>query len=187
MGDVVSARWRATYPRMQKMNEYNLLPPKRPSGKNWFLNGHLVRVYHVNRAAGMITLFDLNDETLHSMLTDEWVRKRITAWKVTDTAKLLNRHPKWIPALVKQGVLPPPTPASVGAVKGLGVNSYYSEDQIYEMRDICSERHKGNRRKDGLITNNEVPSLAEMKRAMGLDILQYTKSNDGNVIPIWRA
>jgi len=43
----------------------------------------------------------------------------------------------------------------------------------------------GAKRKDGLITNNSVPTIQELNRRMGSGILTYTRTEDGKFIPLW--
>lgn len=168
-----------------KMDVYNDRPFKKPVGKIWFLNGDLVRVYHRSRSQGIITLYNINQDCLQTILIDEWVKKRKRAYSVKTTAALINRNRKYLATLVKRGVLPPPVGAATDRKSAWQVRAYYSEDDLYEIRDILASRVWGRPRKDGLITNNHTPSAQELTRAIGDGILAYTKTVDGRVIPIW--
>lgn len=95
----------------KSLEDYNELPIRKPVGKVWFLNGDLVRVYHRTRSEGIITLYNINRECLQTILLDEWIKKRKRAYSVKVTADLLNRHRKYIPQMVKRGIIPPPTGA----------------------------------------------------------------------------
>lgn len=170
---------------MLPMERYNSANITKPCGKIWFLNGDLCRVYHRDRSGGIITLYNITQDKLQSILVDEWVRKRVNAYSVGATAKLLNRNPKYIADLVKRGILPPPTGASKDGKRGLRIRAYYSEDQVFELREVFSERRWGAPRKDGLKTNNHTPTVQEMTRRMGKGLLQYTRDEDGNFLPIW--
>jgi hypothetical protein len=54
-----------------------------------------------------------------------------------------------------------------------------------EAREAMSKIHQGKPRKDGLITNNKVPTAQELRYAMGDGILLYTRTEDGRFIPIF--
>lgn len=170
---------------MLTMNEYNSRPIRKPAGKVWFLNGDIVRVYHQNRGAGIITLYNVIQDKLQTILVDEWIKKRMPAYSVTATGALVNRHPKYLSYLAKNGQIPKPIGSSKGGVRALRVRSYYSEDTVYEIRDILASRAWGRTRYDGLRTNNRTPTLQELKRRMGVGILQYTRTEEGKIIPIW--
>lgn len=168
-----------------KMEEYNSKPFKKPTGRIWFLNGDLVRIYHKNRGQGIITLYNINEDCLQTILADEWIRKRKRAYSIRATAELINRNKKYIPQLVKQGIIPPPVGASKDRKPAWQVRAYYSEDDVREIRDILASRTWGRPRKDGLITNNHTPTAQELTRRLGDGILTYTRTEDGRVIPIW--
>lgn len=171
--------------RCTSLEEYNEKPIKKPAGKVWFLNGDLVRVYHRNRAAGVITLYNIIQDKLQTIMADEWVKKRQKAYTMRDTGALINRHPKYIPYLVRHGVIPPPLGAQPGGARAFRVRCYYSADDVFIIRDILAQRTWGTPRKDGLITNNKTPTVQELRRRMGDEILQYTKDDEGKIIPIW--
>ena len=170
---------------MTPMEDYNSAKIKKPCGKVWFLNGDIVRVYHRDRSSGIITLYNVTKDCLQTVLVDEWFRKRVNAYSVRDTAALINRHPKYIADLVKRGILPPPKGASKDGKRGLRIRAYYSEDDVYELREIFGERRWGAPRKDGLKTNNHTPTEQELRRRMGVGILQYTRTEEGKFLPIW--
>lgn len=179
--------WKAyeNAPGMGSMEDYNSAKIKKPAGKVWFLNGNIVRVYHRDRSAGIITLYNVTQDCLQTILVDEWVRKRMNAYSVRDTAALLNRHPKYLAELAKKGVINPPMGASKDGKRGLRIRSWYSEEDVYELRDIFASRRWGAPRKDGLKTNNKTPTVQELRRRMGLGLLQYTRTEDGKFLPIW--
>lgn len=179
--------WKAyeNAPGMIPMEDYNTAKIKKPSGKVWFLNNSVVRVYHRDRSAGIITLYNINKDCLQTILVDEWIRKRVNAYSIRDTAALLNRNPKYLAELAKKGVVPAPIGASKDGKRGLRIRSYYSEDDVYELREIFASRRWGAPRKDGLKTNNHTPTIQELRRRMGKGLLQYTRTEDGRMIPIW--
>jgi hypothetical protein len=151
----------------------------------WFLNGDLVRLYHSSRSTGLVSVFNINKNRLETCLRSEFRKKRERAYTVAETAKLINRHRKYIPNLIKNGIIPPPTGAKVNGERGFRIRSYYSESQVKEIRDILASIHIGQPRKDGLITNNMTPTSQELTRRMGDGILTYTKTEDGRFIPVW--
>ena len=165
--------------------EYNREPVIKGNQKIWFLNGDLVRLYHSSRSTGMVTVYNITKDRLETCLRSDFRRNRQRAYTVAETAKLVNRHRKYIPDLIKRGMIPPPIGSSFDGKRGWQVRAYYSEDHVKEIRAILATIHIGQPRKDGLITNNMTPTSQELTRRMGDGILTYTKTEDGRFIPVW--
>ena len=160
--------------------------PVIPGGKKiWFLNGDLVRLHHSSRSTGMVTVYNINKDRLETCLRSDFRRNRKKAYTVAETAKLVNRHRKYMPRLIKRGVIPAPVGSSIDGKTGWQIRSYYSEDHVREICSILATIHIGQPRKDGLITNNMTPTNQELTRRMGDGILTYTKTEDGRFIPVW--
>jgi hypothetical protein len=164
---------------------YNSLPVIPGSKKVWFLNGDLVRTHHLNKSNGIMSVYNIVKDQIESCLINDFKRNRERAYTVGETASLVNRHKKYMPQLVKRGVIPPPTGSQKGGSTGWQVRSYYSESQVRELRDILASYHMGRPRNDGLITNDVTPSKQELTRRMGDGILTYTRTEDGRFIPVW--
>lgn len=166
-------------------NSYNEKPIIPGNKKVWFLNGDLVRVHHSSRSTGIISLYNINKDRIESCLKSDFLKNRERAYTISETAVLVNRHRKYMPSLIKRGVIPPPIGAQVGGQTAWQVRAYYSESMVKEIRDILASIHIGQPRKDGLITNNVTPNRQELTRRMGDGILTYTRTEDGRFIPVW--
>lgn len=164
---------------------YNSKPVIQAAKKIWFLNGDLVRIHHYNKSNGIMSVFNIVKDQIESCLISDFKRNRKKAFTVGQTADLVNRHKKYMPSLMKRGVIPHPTGSQKGGATGWQVRSYYSETQVYEIRDILASYHIGRPRKDNLITNAMTPTRQELTRRMGDGILTYTRTEDGRFIPIW--
>ena len=165
--------------------EYNSAPIIPGNKKVWFLNGDLIRVHHLNRSNGIMSVYNIIHDRIESCLVSDFKKNRKRAYTVGETADLVNRHKKYMPQLMKRGVIPRPTGSQKGGKTGWQVRSYYSESQVWEIRDILATYHMGRPRKDGLITNDITPSPQELTRRMGDGILTYTRTEDGRFIPVW--
>jgi len=163
-------------------NEAQVIPGNK---KVWFLNGDLVRVHHLNKSNGIMSVYNIIKDQIESCLISDFKKNRERAFTVGETATLVNRHKKYMPSLMKRGVIPFPTGSQKGGATGWQVRSYYSESQVREIRDILASYHIGQPRKDGLITNNMTPTKQELTRRMGDGMLTYTRTEDGRFIPIW--
>jgi hypothetical protein len=168
-----------------QMSEYNSAPVISGNKKVWFLNGNLVRVHHLNKSNGIMSVYNIIKDQIESCLISDFKKNRERAYTVGETASLVNRHKKYMPSLMKRGVIPFPTGSQKGGDTGWQVRSYYSESQVREIRDILATYHMGRPRLDKLITNDITPSRQELTRRMGDGILTYTKTEDGRFIPVW--
>lgn len=167
------------------MESYNNAPIIPGSKKVWFLNGDLVRVHHLNKSNGIMSVYNITKDQLESCLVSDFKKSRQRAYTVGETAQLVNRHKKYLPNLMKRGIIPHPTGSQKGGATGWQVRSYYSESQVRDIRDILASYHMGRPRKDKLITNDITPSSQELTRRMGDGILTYTRTEDGRFIPVW--
>jgi hypothetical protein len=164
---------------------YNSLPIIPGSKKVWFLNGDLVRIHHLNKSNGIMSVYNITKDQIESCLINDFKKNRERAFTVGQAADLVNRHKKYMPSLMKRGIIPFPTGSQKGGDRGWQVRSYYSESQVKEIRDILASYHMGRPRKDKLITNDKTPSKQELTRRMGDGILTYTRTEDGRFVPIW--
>jgi hypothetical protein len=165
--------------------EYNNAEVVPGNKKVWFLNNKLVRIYHINRSNGMMSVYNIIDDKIESCLVSDFKKNRERAYTVGQTATLVNRHKKYMPTLMLKGIIPFPMGSQKGGERGWQVRSYYSESQVREIRDILASYHHGRPRKDKLITNDVTPTKQELTRRMGDGILVYTKTEDGRFVPIW--
>ena len=166
-------------------DEYNEAPVIPGNKKVWFLNGDLVRVYHMNNSNGIMSVYNIIKDQIESCLVSDFKKNRERAYTVGQTADLVNRHKKYMPSLVYREIIPPATGSQKGGATGWQVRSYYSESQVYEIRDILASYAIGRPRAHKLITNNITPTRQELTRRMGNGILTYTKTEDGRFIPTW--
>lgn len=175
----------ATGDREKKSKTDNITVIRRPRRKVWFLNGDLVRIEHTSRAAGIVTLHNLTQDRRETTTMIEFKKKRKRAFTVKETAQLLNYHKKSIPRLIRVGLIPEPIGELPGGERAFHYLSYYSEEVIMEARKAMAQVHHGGARKDGMITNNKIPTEQELRYAMGDGILLYTKTEDGRFVPIY--
>ena len=173
------------YTRKVTSEEYNDASVIKGNQKVWFLNGDLVRIHHFNRSNGLVSIYNINKDRIESCFIIDFKKNREKAYTVGETAKLINRHKKYMPSLIKRGVIPAPVGSQKGGQTGWQVRSYYSESQVKEIRDILASIHIGRPRKDNLITNDITPNSQELTRRMGEGILTYTRTEDGRFIPTW--
>ena len=164
---------------------YNNAPVVPANKRVFFLNGDLVRKHHVSRANGIMSVYNIHKDRIESCLISDFRKNSERAYSVKSTAMLVDRHQKHLYRLVTKGVIPEPIAASVGGKRGWRIRAYYSETMVKEIRDILASQHIGRPRKDGLISNDSVPTIQELTRRMGDGMLTYIKTADGQFVPLW--
>lgn len=132
-----------------------------------------------------MSVYNINKGQIETCLIADFKKNRDKAYTVNETAQLVNRHRKYLPMLMKNGTIPTPTGAALNKERGWQIRSYYSQTQVYEIRDILATYNIGRPRKDGLINNDITPTRQELTRRMGEGILTYTRTADGEFIPVW--
>lgn len=164
---------------------YNSAPVVLANKRVFFLNGCLVRKHHVNRSNGILAVYNINKDRIETCLISDFKKNSEKVYSVKDTATLVSKHQKHLYRLVTNQLIPPPIAASIGAKRSWRTRAYYPESVVREIRDILASVHIGRPRKDGLISNNTVPTVQELTRRLGDGILTYTRTADGEFIPIW--
>jgi hypothetical protein len=63
---------------------------------------------------------------------------------------------------------------------------YFSEDDLFKIREGMASVHSGRPRKDGRVTpRKDIPNEKELRSLIGKDIMLYTQNKDGEFIPVW--
>lgn len=169
----------------KKKWEQPLKSPK-PSKVIYFINNELVRLIHSNRAINICSLYNFNQDKEQSMLLTDFKKHRKRAYSIVNTLKIFKRSRMQLERWIKNGIVPPPTGTLKGGQRKFQKLSYYSEDDIFMIRESVSKIHSGRPRKDGRITSRkDVPSERDLRSLMGDAIMLYTKTEDGRFIPTW--
>jgi hypothetical protein len=156
----------------------------KPSAKIFFINNKLVRFLSVNRGSNIVYLYNITDQKEQTMLYSDFKKHRKRAYTVIDTARLLNRSANQIRMHISDGNIKPPTGILPGGERSHTRKSYYSEDEIFEIREFLCTVHIGRPRKDGRVSNN-VLTEQELRAKMGDALILYTRTKDGDFIPVW--
>jgi hypothetical protein len=153
------------------------------------------RYFYINgKLHKLIAVYWGRDEALawcyseHTRRIYQWsdIRKRASrGFTPSQTAALLNRHPRYIHRMIYEGKVSPERIYSLTSGK-LGKN-IFSEEHIYAMQEVMANTHVGRPRKDGTIRPFKVPSKQELYAAMKHDLTLYAKNSDGEFVPLYAA
>lgn len=156
-----------------------------PSKTIFFLEDKLIRYISSNRGQNIVYLYNVTDDKPQSMLLSDFKKHRKRAYTVINTARLLNRGPAQIYRYINDGLIKPPTGNLPDGERRFTKLSYYSEDDVFEIREAMSTIHRGRPRKDGRVSNNGVLTEQELRAKMGDALMLYTRTKDGDFIPVW--
>lgn len=151
----------------------------------FFLNDHLHKVIHKNRALNQITAYDFVDCKVKVYPKSEVERMKQNAFSVREASEMLNRSKKLILALVIDGTLGYAQREHSMKTKKPGMY-FFSEDGMMSARDYFASVHRGRPRKDGRITSYMVPTREEMRAMTESGRILYVKENN-EFVPVWRA
>lgn len=153
--------------------------------KQFFLNGNLHKVVHVNRAKDLVTAYDFAEHKLKVYPWSEVKRKKQNAFTITQAAELIGRHRDRLIEYMSRGDVEYPQ-REYNIETGRQGRYFFSEDDMMEIRDYMSNIHIGRPRKDGKITNNRVPNREEFRAMIQSGRVLYVKEND-QFVPVWKA
>lgn len=167
--------------------------PLRINKKRFFINGELHEVVNTNRAAGMIRAYNYSTNNVSTYSIADYKRFKQQAYTIKHVSHFVGRDITAIWKAINAGrvtkpfMLPIKKEAGKGkfAVGRAGIY-YFSEDNIYEIRDYFANIHKGRPRADGTITSYNVPSVEELDALLGKREMVYVKDKKGNFVPIWK-
>jgi len=122
-----------------------------------------------------------------SMLLSDFKKHRKRAYTVSATLRILKRSRAHLERIIKAGIVPAPVGAQKGGGRKWQVLSYYSEDDLYKIREGMASIHMGRPRKDGKVTTRkDIVSEKDLRSILGDGIMLYTKTEDGRFIPVWQ-
>ena len=157
-----------------------------PLKRIFFLNDCLVKVIHINKSSNIVIIYNVKEDKRQSLLYTDFKKHRKRAYTVANAARLLNRSRLQFSKYIASGLIPAPIADSIDGERGLQIKAYYSEDHLFEIREIMSTIHHGRPRSDGLVTPRNVPTEQDLRSKMGDAIMLYTRTSDGRYIPTWQ-
>jgi len=144
-----------------------------PAAKIFFVNNQLVRVLKQSRSAGTVKLWNMTLDREQFMLYDDFHKHRKRAYPPVVVGRLLGKGPAQMYRYINAGLIKPPLGEVPGGERHWGKKSYYSEEDVFEIREALAN----GRRK--MLTERD------LRGKMGDAIVLYTKTSDGRFIPVW--
>lgn len=154
-------------------------------GKMFFINKKLHRRVKIDRGSSIVIAYDYDAGELKKYTYSDFKKFRQRAFLISQAANILWRHGNAIRYAIYDKEIPSEVPR-VFRKNGVGIY-YLSEDHIFELRDYFASKHRGRPRKDGIKIAKNVPSREELEIFFGYKQLLYTRTKDGEFVPVWRS
>lgn len=159
------------------------------SRKRWnyfYLNGHLHKTLESRRADDMLIAWDYAEGKRVAYILSDYYRRRQRAYPVSEVAKIIGKHVDTVKRHLRNGNLR--KPQAVYALDGTRtvVRYLFSDDDIREIHEFFKTVHQGRPRGDGKINPGDLISGPELEALLRNETVLYTKSADGEYIPVWK-
>ncbi len=158
--------------------------PKKTTGLVFFLNGDLHRIVKTNAAANVCHAFNYQKSEVVKYTYSDYKKFKKPAYKIGEVSKILRRHKERIRIAFNEGHVKKPYLVKYNGRTGV---YYFSEEDIYELRDYFASVHRGRPRFDGIVVSKNVPSISELDSLFGKTPTLYIRTEEGNFVPIWKA
>lgn len=146
---------------------------------------HLHRVLHINRSQDLVTAWDYVDHKRKQYNWSDVKRTMQHAFSISDTADILEVHRMTVDGYIREGKVKMPQRVYDLSTRKLG-KFFLSADDVLDLHTAMSETHMGRPRKDGMVTNNNLPPRSVVKTLVSQGEVLYTKDEEGKFVPIWK-
>lgn len=153
------------------------------TGTLFFMNNQLHRLIRKSYANNICYAFSYETNKVEKYTYKDYKKFKKKAYLISEVSRILRRHPDRIRVAFYEGGVKRPF---LLEYKGRTPVYYFSEDDIYRLRDYFATVHRGRPRSDGLITSRDVPSVGEIDAILGKRTALYVRTPEGEFIPVWR-
>lgn len=155
--------------------------------KYFYLNNELHGVLERHKADDVIITWNYNQwQRVAYNLSDVNANRR-PAYSIKEVASMIGKGVNTIKRHFREGGLPRPMQAdAINGIRKPGTY-YFSENDVRMAREYFRNVHWGRPRKDGTVTEQEMPSKAELEAMMRNETMLYAKNEEGEFIPVWKA
>jgi hypothetical protein len=159
---------------------------KKEQLRYFYLNGKLHKLLRVQRARDEAFAWCYEEHAIRLYQWSDLQKRAVRGYKFGQAAKILNRTTRTLRYWIEKGYISEPD--QVYCIEnGKPGARIWSEDDIYKMREITANIHRGRPRSDGLITAHDAMAENELYAKLKHDITLYAKNKDGEFVPLYAA
>jgi hypothetical protein len=144
----------------------------------FFLNDKIHKVIKSSRAKDELIAWCYPDKKRVMYSYSQVEKEMSNAYSISQVAEMLNRHRVTIQDYILEGkVRVPHKIYPIGKTDSTWYKYMFSEKEIFEMHQFIIDA--------GYSTG--MPSKSELKALLKHNMILYTKSSEGNFVPVWKA
>lgn len=144
----------------------------------FFLNGKIHKVIRASKARDELVAWCYPDKK-RVMYSYSQVKKNMAnAYTIKQVCKILNRHRVTVEEYILQGKIK--TPQKVYPISNPESSWFkfmFSESDIYDLHQFILDAGY----------TKDFPSKAELTALLKHNLILYTKTDEGNFVPVWKA
>jgi hypothetical protein len=150
----------------------------------FFLNGELHKLVRTNKSANICYAYNFNKKEIVKYTYRDYIKFKKRAFRIGEVAEIMRRHPDRIRVGLEDGLIKRPYLVEYKTRSGI---FYFSEDDLYEIRNYFANLHRGRPRSDGIIVSKNVPTEQEIDAILGKRQMLYVRTQEGKYVPVWKA
>lgn len=159
---------------------------KGTSLRYFFLNGEHHRVIRISRSEDLIVAWNYPQGKVATYIWSVAKRSMGKAFTMKSVCKIFSRDKMIIHDYIRDGKIKRPVQTySLDGRKKPG-KFLFSEDDLRDLHSYMLTVHRGRPRKDGMVTNSNLMSRAELEALMKEEKILYTKDKSGEFVPVWK-
>lgn len=174
----------------KKRNSTSKRRPERLTKKDlrfFFINKELCRWLHLQTGANILTVWNYTRGQRQAYNYSDVKKLSERAFTTAQVASMINRKRITIAIAMMNGEVPAPQMTYSLDEERKPYKYMWHEDDIMGLLEYFSTRHRGKKRKDGLITPQKLPTPSELRAQIRQDVVLYVQTEDGDFVPTWRA
>lgn len=149
----------------------------------FFLNGDLHRLIRKSAAQNICYAMNLKTNEVNKYTYKDYKAFKKKAYTISEVGYILRRHIDRIRVALASGAIKKPFMVQHSGRTGV---YYFSEEDIYEIREYFANIHRGRPRSDGIVISKDVPTIAEVDAMLDKKPMLYVRTKEGNFVPVWR-
>lgn len=144
----------------------------------FFLNNKLHKVIRLSRARDELVAWSYPDKKRVLYSYSDAQKNMENAYTVKQVGEIIGRHKVTIEEYILQGKIKEPQKVyPIGNPESSWYKFMFSESNILELHDYILEAGY----------TKDIPSKSELRALLKHNMILYTKSSEGNFIPVWKA
>lgn len=154
--------------------------------KLFFLNNKLYKSIKEIKSEDYVRVYDFEQECM-GVLSLSYTRRNLSkAFLIEDVSKLLRIPVTKIKSLIDRNIVSYPSGRAYNQKTKRPLQWYWSEQDVFDLRDVLYDMAPKDKNGD-LYANVKLVGKAELRAAILGDAGYFVKSQDGELIKVWRA